>query len=381
MSHAILSPSGASRWLNCTPSARLEEKFPNTTSSFAEEGTLAHSLGELIIRNRLGLIKKDAFHNQLQQIADNELYSEAMYDYCDDYAVFVLEALAKAGLSSLIFIEEQVDLTNYVPEGFGTRDVTIVGGKLSLIDLKYGKGVAVSAVENKQLMLYALGSLDEFDYLFDIKTVELIIYQPRIDNISSFEISVDDLKDWAENTLKPKAELAFAGEGDFVPGAHCQFCKAKAVCKALADQSLEIAKYEFADPNLLTDADIADILNRYDLFTTWINAVEEYALTEAINGKSWPGYKLVEGRSNRKYSDPEAAAIRLIEKGFTQAEILTAKIKGIGELEKAIGKKEFNTYLSDLIIKPQGKPALVPVSDKRPAFSSVESAKADFANV
>jgi hypothetical protein len=382
MSHAILSPSGASRWLACTPSARLEQQFPEKTSAFAEEGTLAHSLGELIIRFRLGHINTKKFKKDLAEIEASEHYCESMYEYCDEYATYVNEQVNSLS-NPVILLEQKLDMTEYVPEGFGTGDVVIVSGnKLVLIDLKYGKGVPVYADNNKQLMLYALGALKEFDWMYDITEVTMIIYQPRINNISSFELSVDELRQWAETELRPKAELAFAGEGEYVAGNHCQFCKAKAVCKALADKNLELAKYDFKDPTLLTDKEISDILNRADLFTNWISSIEVYALDEALNqGKTWPGYKLVEGRSNRKIADPIKAVKVLMEKGFASEQILTAKLKGITELEKEIGKKEFSLYLSDLIIKPAGKPCLVPASDKRPELNSLESAKLDFANI
>ncbi len=385
MSHAILSPSGASRWLACTPSARFEENFSESKSSFAAEGTLAHSLGELLIREKLGQLKKAAFKKALAEIQSNELYDDSMLDYCEDYAVFVMERFAEAQShtsDAAIFLEKKLDMSDYVPEGFGTGDAVIVAdGTMETIDLKYGKGVAVAVTENKQQMLYALGALKDFAFIYNISHVRMTIYQPRISNIESWEMSVDDLMNWAENELKPKAQMAFNGEGEFAPGSHCQFCRGKAKCKALADKNLELAAYEFRDSNILSDEEVSDILTRMDLFINWINAVEEHALNEAINnGKKWPGYKVVEGRSNRKYSDSDQVATTLLKAGFAEEIIYTKKLLSITNMEKEIGKKPFGELIGPFLIKPPGKPTLVPESDKRPAYHSAEAAKVDFEN-
>lgn len=229
-------------------------------------------------------------------------------------------------------------------------------------------------------MLYGLGALREFDYIYDIHTVRMTIYQPRLDSVSSWEISVDELKQWAEEILKPLAALAFKGEGQFVAGKHCRFCKVASTCKANAEMNLEIAKYDFKVPTFLSDDEVSDILNRADIFLKWIAGVEDHALAEAINGKKWPGFKLVEGRSNRQYSDQDKVANKLIKQGFTEDKIFTKSLLGITAMEKVLTKAVFQTTLSDLIIKPPGKPTLVPDADKRPEFSSAESAKMDFAN-
>lgn len=385
--HAILSPSGASRWLACTPSARLEQQFPDRSGAAASEGTLAHSLGELLIRFKAKMILKTQYTKSLKEIKANSQYEEAMFDYADNYACYVIEKFSAAQAhtkDAVLLVEQKLDLTEYVPEGFGTGDIMIIANKvLDFVDLKYGKGVEVSAENNKQMMLYALGALRGFDCLFDIETVRMTIYQPRLDNISTFEMSVSDLKAWAENELKPRAELAFAGEGEFAPGEVCRFCKAAATCKANAAFNLELAKYEFKESLLLEDAEISDILNRAGLFTKWLNAVEEHAQHEAIvNGKKWPGYKLVEGRSNRTYLDESKVADLLISKGLEEDKIYQPKkILGITAMEKELGKSDFATYLSPLIVKPAGKPTLVPESDKRPELSSAANAANDFAEV
>ena len=386
MAHAILSPSGASRWLTCTPSARFEEKFPESKSKFADEGTLAHSLGELFIRFKLGWIKKAVYKKQLSEIESNEHYDESMLEYCDDYATFVIEKFNEALAhtpDAKLFLEKKLDMSEYVPEGFGTGDAVIVADTLmDTIDLKYGKGVAVAVLENKQQKLYAIGALKDFDLAYDIKQVRMTIYQPRINNIESWEISVEELMDWANSELKTKAALAFAGQGEFVPGDHCQFCRGKAVCKTLADKNLELAAFEFLDANILSDENVSQILTVADMFTNWIDAVADHALNEAVNnGKRWPGFKVVEGRSNRVYTNVDSIAAVLIEKGFSEEIIYTKKILPITKMESEIGKKPFAEIVGPFIVKPPGKPKLAPISDKRPEFTGVESAISDFADI
>lgn len=385
--HAILSPSSASRWLACTRSARLEQQFPDRSGAAASEGTLAHSLGELMISSKTKRILKATYTKGLKDIKSNSQFEDAMLDYMDDYATYVVEQFSKAQAhtkDAILFLEQKLNLTDYVPDGFGTGDVVIIADRvMDIIDLKYGKGVPVSAVNNKQMMLYSLGALREFDYMYDIQIVRMTIYQPRIDNISTFEMSVADLKEWAENELKPRAALAFAGEGEFAPGEACRFCKAAATCKANADYNLELAKYEFKSGDLLEDEEVSGILNRADMFTKWLNAVEDYALQEAVvNGKKWPGYKLVEGRSNRAYTDEAKVAEVLTSKGLSEDSIYSPrKLLGITAMEKALGKSDFSTYLSSLVVKPAGKPTLAPVSDKRPEYNSNDGAAMDFAEV
>lgn len=387
MEHAILSPSGASRWLSCTPSARLEAKFPDTAGAAAKEGTLAHELGQLLIQFNIKLVKSPSFLKQLDAIKKNPLYDNSMMEHSEAYAFFVIERLSEAQAHTadvMLFLEQNLNLTEYIPEGFGTGDAIIIAdGLMDIIDLKYGKGVNVSAEDNKQMMLYALGALREFDYMYDIQRVRMTIYQPRLENYSSWEIPVKDLRDWAESELKPRAALAFAGKGEFVPGPHCQFCRIRATCKAHAEFHLQAAKYDFEEAVLLSDDEIADILNRSDAFKKWLTSVEDHALHEAVhNNKKWPGYKLVEGRSNRQYSDTEAVAQKLIKAGFKDELIYAPKeLLGITAMEKAITKKTFTAELSDLIIKPPGKPALVLESDKRPEYNSSEGAIKDFETI
>jgi hypothetical protein len=376
--HAILSPSGAERWLTCTPSARLEQQFPDKAGAAASEGTLAHAVGELILRFWLNIIDVTVYDKALAEFKKHPQYEDALYDHADDYN----ESKAHTK-DAMIFLEQKLNLTDYIEEGFGTGDTVIVAdGIMDIVDLKYGKGVQVSANNNKQMMLYALGALREMDYIYDIHTVRMTIYQPRLENYSTFEMSVEDLKKWGEEFVKPRAAMAFAGEGDFAPGNACRFCRAKAVCKANAAFNLELMEHDFKTADLLADHEVAHVLNRADLFTNWLTAVQEYALDQAVNhDKQWPGYKIVEGRSNRKYSNETVVATKLIEAGFKEDVIFNKKLVGITAMEKVVGKKEFNIHLEGLIVKPPGAPTLVPESDKRPAYHSSEAAAKDFALV
>lgn len=383
MSHAVLSPSSASRWLSCTPSARLEMQYPDKAGDYAKEGTLAHEFGELRLKRYSGEIDNLEWTKRTSELVKDSLYSESLEEYAGNYADFVWEKyqLAQKTTSDAVLrIEEKIDLTAYVPEGFGTGDAVILAdGTMEIIDLKYGKGVQVSAVENKQMMLYALGALDMFGFMYAIHTVRMTIYQPRLDNVSEWEMPVEELLMWGMNELAPRAKMAFAGEGSFNPGKHCQFCRAKAQCRALAEKNMEIAQHEFDDASLLSDAEISKVLAQMDIFRNWMSAVEEYALQAALNGKAFPGFKLVEGRSNRKYVDEKKVADRLIENGYKSDLIYEpAKLKTITAMEKLVTKKAFTAILGDLIIKPQGKPTLVPVSDKRQEWNSAEN---DFKNV
>lgn len=375
--HAILSPSGASRWLACPPSARLEAEFPDSTSDAAKEGTLAHAYGETVLKRAAFQIPADykSYLQELKKLEADLFFSVELATYATDYAEFVIEQFNAAKAitpDAELRIEEQLDLTKYVPEGFGTGDAVIIADDvLHIIDLKYGKGVPVSCENNKQMMLYALGALEAFGFLYGINTVKMTIYQPRLDNISSFEMPVKDLERWANEELIPRAKLAFDGEGLFVAGNHCRFCRAKAQCRTLAEKNLEIAKYEFKNGELLNDEEIADILTRADQFLKWISAVQDYALIEAVdNGKSWPGWKLVEGRSVRVYSDQDAIADTLRGAGYEDAIIYEKKLLGITAMEKAIGKKNFVALCDSLILKPQGKPTLALAADKRPEWNS-----------
>lgn len=385
--HALLSASGASRWLNCTPSARLEEQYGERKSSpYAQEGTLAHELAELYLRRDvLRTISEDEFNVKLEEIMSNELFSDEMLDIVPiytDYCVNQLLEARKENIFAIMEIEQKLNFSEYVPEGFGTADCCIVNDKvLEVIDLKYGKGVPVYADWNSQLMLYGLGALHKYDMTYDIEQVHLTIVQPRIDNISTFIISVAELKDWAEGIVKPMAQAAFKGKGELNVGGWCKFCSVKNRCRRLAQEQLEIAKHEFRDAPLLTDDEIADIIGRAPKLVEWANAVVEYAQEQAINnGKSWPGFKLVEGLSRRRWIDEDAVPtiIRQTIPAVSDDQLYNMKLKSITEVEKLLGKKAFTAIADKVCVKPQGKPVLVPLDDKRPAMGH-EQAKIDFA--
>ena len=368
--HAKLSASSAHRWMNCNPSANLEREFADKSSEAAAEGSAAHALCEHKLRKAL---------KQRSTRPTSKYDSDEMEMYTDSYLEFVLEQIEIAKqhcADPFVLIEQRLDFSCYVPDGFGTGDCLIVADKLlHIIDFKYGLGVLVDAEDNPQMMLYALGALRLFDALYDIDTVSMTIFQPRRENVSTWTISVSELEEWAEKTLRPKAELAFKGEGEFNPGPWCTFCKAAVKCRARAEEKLALAQYEFAKPPLLTDEEIEDILSRLDDLTKWANEIAAYAQDAAINhGKQWNGYKLVEGRSNRKYTDESAVIAAATAAGYR--DIFKKSLIPITEMEKLMGKKTFTEVLGGLIIKPQGKPTLVPASDKRPAIHT--GAKHDF---
>ena len=361
-SHAILSASSSHRWMNCTPSARLEREFADRETEAAAEGTAAHALCEHKLRRALKMRSRKPV---------SKYDCDEMDAYTDGYVEFVLEQLAQAKLECadpLVLIEQRLDFSCWVPEGFGTGDCLIAADKLlHIIDFKYGQGVLVEAEENPQMMLYALGALRLFDSLYDIAEVSMSIYQPRRENVSTWTISVDELNAWAENVLKPKAELAHKGEGEYLPGSWCQFCKAAVKCRARAEEKLQLARFEFAPPPLLSDEEIEDILTKLDDLTKWASEIQAYAQDAAVNhGKAWKGFKLVATRTNRKYTDEEAVIQAAKDAGYT--DIFKKSLIPITEMEKLMGKKNFTSILGSLVEKPQGRPTLVPETDKRPAL-------------
>ena len=367
--HALLSASSADRWLHCPPSARLSESYEDKGSDYAAEGTDAHSLCEYKLKMALGMKADDPTETL-------SWFNQEMDDHATGYAAYVLEQVeaAKESCSDpVVLIEQRVDFSRWVKQGFGTADCIIIAdGTLQIIDFKYGLGVLVSAEENPQIMCYGLGALEIFDCLYEIDTVRMTIYQPRRENLSTYELSREDLLRWADETLKPAADLAFAGDGNFLCGEWCGFCKAKNACRARAKANLELAKYEFKLPPLLTDEDVEEILSKVDDLVAWASDIKDYALQQAISGKVWTGFKLVEGRSNRKYINDAAVAAAVEEAGFDPYE---QKLLGITAMQKLLGKSRFEEVLAGFIEKPQGKPTLVPESDKRPAMNN---AKSDF---
>lgn len=381
-SHAVLGASGAPRWLNCHGSIRLCQDIPDKSSSYAEEGTLAHALAELIINYNLSRLTKKEFNKEFARIKENPYYCQEMQEYIEGYVKTIWELMNEAKAISKdaeLLTEQRLDFSDWVPDGFGTGDVVIVYDKvIHIIDLKYGKGVGVSAEDNPQLMLYGLGALSTYDMLYDIETIKMTVIQPRLDNISSYEVYAWDLQDWGENVVKPAAEDALSDSAECKPGDWCKFCKAKATCRARKDAMTELAKMEFQTPGLLEDSEIGEVLRLADQLTAWASDIKEYAQEEAEKGKKWDGWKLVEGRSNRKYSDETKVAEALKKAGYEEALLYERKLYGITAMEKIIGKKPLIEYCGDLIIKPAGKPVLVLESDKRPELNSTDSAVKDF---
>ena len=383
-SHARLSASGSKRWLACTPSVKLEEQFKdNQTSVFAQEGTLAHEFADFALRFFNGEITEGRYKEATDRLREHELYTSEMPTQVDKYVTYVMEQVAlarKTTPDAKLMVEERLDFSHIVKNGFGTGDATIVAdSEMEVIDLKYGKGVRVDAQKNSQLMLYGLGALRANDLAYDIQTVKLTVVQPRLNSISSWTISAEDLEQWAEETVKPKASLAYEGKGELVAGEHCRWCKAKAKCRAFAKLNEELAKMEFKEPELLTDDELVEVYEKLPMLTDWANAVSKYLLTQAVAGKSVKGYKVVEGRSSRRWTDPELAAEVLLGAGFTEEEINNVKLKGIGDISNLMSADDFESKLGAFIIKPEGKPLLVPESDKRPAMG-IEQAKKDFGN-
>ena len=372
--HTLLSPSSSHRWLNCTPSPRLEEQFPNNDTTAAAEGTAAHALCEHKLKKALKMRSNRPV---------SEYDSDEMELCSDGYVEYVLEKLTEAKKlcsDPLVLIEQHLDFSKYVTDGFGTGDCLIIADDtIHIIDFKYGQGVVVDATDNPQMKLYALGALEMYAGIYDIKQIALTIYQPRRNHISEWEISVDDLLEWAYTELKVKAELAYNGEGDYCAGEWCTFCRAAVKCRARAEAKLQLAQYEFAQPPLLSDEEIEDILGKLDDLTAWAKDIKEYAEDAAINhGKKWTGFKVVEGRSVRKYTDEDAVAEAAKLHGYK--DIFKQSLITITEMEKLLGKREFNEILGDLVYKPPGKPMLVPESDKRPAINTT-TATDEFSNM
>jgi hypothetical protein len=393
--HAKLSASGAKKWLNCPPSAELEQGFPNSSSVYADEGTHAHSLGEIKIYESLKLpftgekkYNKMKIMRLIDKAMGNKFYCEEMNEATQEYADLVFSKYAEAlqkTKDAVILLEERLDFSKWVPQGFGTGDVVIVSdGCIEIVDLKYGKGVPVSADENPQMMLYALGAIAKYELLYDLSDVKMTICQPRLDSVSIYQMSVVELLAWGEEYVKPRAQMAIKGEGEYSPGEDtCRWCRAKALCKARADFMMAMVDQDFTDAKLISDNDVTNYLELAPQILKWAKDIQEYAFEQAEkHGKKWIGWKLVEGKSNRKYLDEIKVADLLKKEGYVVAKIYEPQtLLGITALEKAITKKQFNALLSDLVIKPTGKPTLVPESDKRDEICSTASAESDFGPV
>ena len=362
--HAFLSASSSHRWLECPPSAKLCAEQEDRASPYAQQGTDCHELCAYLVEKSLGKDVTDPTENLTY-------YDQEMRDCAENYCTYVneqIEAAKKHCPDPQVLIEQRLDFSRWVEDGFGTGDCVIVADEtLQVIDYKHGVGVLVSAEKNPQMMCYALGALELFDGLYDIKEVRMTIFQPRRENVSTCTMAKEELLAWAEEVLKPTAALAYEGKGEFKAGEHCRFCKVKAACRKRAEYNLELARYDFEMPAVLEDTEIAAILPKIDELVSWAADIKEYALQQALSGTRYEGFKVVEGRSNRKYSD-EAAVISAAESaGYDPYE---KKLLGITAMTALMGKKKFEEVLGPFIVKPQGKPALVPDSDKRPALNT-----------
>ena len=369
--HARFSPSAASRLIHCPPSLVLGEAFQDEESPYAAEGSAGHALAEHLIKKYL---------KQQTRRPVSDYYSDDLLEAVDDYVGFVvgeIEAARKECPNPIFFVEQRVDVSDYVPDCFGTADMVIVTDKLvHIIDLKLGKGVPVYAEKNPQLMIYGLGILDMAEMLFPVEMVRLTIFQPRLSNSSTWEIAPEELKAWGDEVLRPAGELALKGEGDLSAGSWCRFCKARFTCRQRAEENLKLAQMEFKEPALLTDEEIAEVLKQADELSKWAADVYAYAQDQAIvHHKQWKGFKLVMGKSNRKYTSEEEVAAAAKAAGYT--DIYKHTLIGITDMERLMGKKEFARILGPLVYKPAGKITLVPETDKREAIQT-STAEADF---
>lgn len=377
--HARLNASSSHRWMMCPPSVRLSEQFADKPSSYAEEGTFLHELCELKLHRYLGDMAPDVIEAQYAEHRDSEFYTQEAETVTDEYIAFcveTIEAVKSSCPDPLIMVEHRLDYSEFVPEGYGTGDLVIVAdGVIEVIDFKGGRGVRVDAHRNSQLMLYGLGALLEFDPLYDVHRVRVTIVQPRLSNTSTYEIAADELVCWAEKEVRPRALLAYEGKGEFCAGDWCRFCKARYTCRKRSEYHMQLAERDFRQPDLLSDEEITDILPIADSLNNWVQDLLAYATQQAVEGKSWPGYKLVAGRSNRKYTSEAEVIKAATEAGYT--DIYKTTLLGVGDLEKRLGRKKFNEVLGMYVIKPVGAPTLVPDSDPRKPYSS---AAEDFTN-
>lgn len=363
-SHAFLSASSSHRWLECPPSAKLCAGHEDRASPYAKQGTDCHELCAYLVEKALGKDVKDPTENL-------DYYDTEMQDCAESYCSYVLEQIEEAKKhcpDPQVLVEQRLDFSRWVEKGFGTGDCVIVAdGILHICDYKHGLGILVSAEHNPQMMCYALGALELFDGIYDIDEIQMTIFQPRRENISTYSISKAELLRWADEVLAPTAKLAYAGKGEFKAGEHCQFCKVKATCRKRAEYNLELARYDFEMPPVLGDTEISVILGKIDSLVSWASDIKEHALQQALSGVHYDGFKVVEGRANRKYSDEAAVAAVVVKAGYDPYE---KKVLGITAMTSLMGKKKFEEVVGSYIVKPQGKPALVPESDKRPAMNT-----------
>jgi len=375
--HALLSASSAHRWLHCTGSPLLEKEFPDTTSVYAQEGTLAHELCELKLKKYTTVMPKGTYTRAHNKIMKSELWQNEMESTSETYLEYVKEIMLSCEIAPAVLIEKRVDFSRYVPEGFGTADCLVLAGDtLHVIDYKHGKGVVVDADHNPQMMLYALGAMDELSLLYRFKSVHMVIVQPRVNNISEFTMTADELRDWGESVVKPKAEAAVSGKGEFEAGDWCRFCRAKQQCKTRyeSNDSLYPELSAQHDPRLITLDELGEYLRRGRDMAAWLEDMKEYALSEALAGADVPGWKAVEGRGSRVFTDTDEAVDILIKNGIDESVLYERRVLTLAQMEKAVGKKAFGEIVGNLVVKNPGKPTLVEESDKRPKITNQPTA-------
>lgn len=380
--HAILSASSAHKWLICTPSVRLEEKFENVTSEYMQEGTLAHEIAEFQVKSYfLEPVTKKKKMEELSKFKEKSFYNDEMIAHTETYLEYIKQQAMQTNCKPFITVEKRVDYSHVAPEGFGTADcIMITGSLLHIIDFKYGKGVKVEAERNPQMMLYALGAIKEYSIFYDIKNVKMSIVQPRIDNISEWECTIQELNNWAETEVKAQAQKAFMGVGEFIAGEHCKFCRARKECKARAMKFIPVIhKLKETDPNLLTNIDISNILKESVGLEDFLKDIKAGALDKILQGQDIPGWKAVEGKSNRVITDVDKAFEDLENAGYEKDILYERKPLGLTALEKVVGKKKLTDIISKYIEKPKGAPTLAPENDKREKYSIKSSAIEDFA--
>lgn len=375
--HALLSASSAHRWLHCTGSPLLEKEFPDTTSVYAQEGTLAHELCELKLKKYTTVMPKGTYTRAHNKIMKSELWQNEMESTSETYLEYVKGIMLACKIAPAVLIEKRVDFSRYVPEGFGTADCLILAGDtLHVIDYKHGKGVVVDADHNPQMMLYALGAIDELSLLYRFKSIHMVIVQPRVNNISEFTMTADELREWGESVVKPKAEAAISGNGTFEAGDWCRFCRAKQQCKTRyeSNDSLYPELSAQHDPRLITLEELGEYLRRGRDMAAWLEDMREYALSESLAGADVPGWKAVEGRGSRAFTDTDEAVDTLVKNGIDESVLYERRVLTLAQMEKAVGKKAFGEIVGNLVVKNPGKPTLVEESDKRPKITNQPTA-------
>lgn len=372
--HALLSASASQRWLNCTPSARLEETLSEETSEFAAAGTLAHGISELKLKKYcIEPMSTRTFNGRLNKLKKQPLYEEEMLKHTDTYLDYVAGILHGFDAPPYVAVEKRIDYSNYAPEGFGTCDCLIIGGDIMhVIDFKYGKGVPVLAEKNTQMMLYALGAFTEYAFLYPIKFIIMAIVQPRLNSISEYKMTTEDLLKWGEN-IKPIAQKAFMGEGEFIAGDHCRFCRAKAKCRKRLETNTAVEVFGYKKPPLISNEEVGQILEKAMNLDKWVKDLKGYALSECLKGNDIPGWKAVHGRGVRQFTDQDKAFEVLKENGIGETMLYERKPITLTATEDLLGKSKFKELLNDYVSMPPGKPAIVPLDDKREAIEKIKA--------